>query len=125
MVPSSIGQRYVLVVEDDAGLRELYRSALRNAGFGVVAVEDGLSALHRVESVKPRAVVLDLDLPKLGGRDVQQELKARRDTQHIPILVVSGTDTEDLNPEDFACILRKPISADELVSAVQQCLAKW
>jgi CheY-like chemotaxis protein len=125
MAPSGVGQRYVLVVEDDAALRELYRSALRSAGFTVIAVEDGLSALRRVESDKPRAVVLDLDLPRVGGRDVQQELKARRDTQQIPIMVVSGTDTEDLDPEDFACILRKPITPDELVSAVQKCLAKW
>ena len=125
MTPPSVGQRYVLVVEDDAALRELYRSALRNAGFAVVAVEDGLGALRHVESAKPRAVVLDLDLPRVGGRDVQRELSARRDTQQIPILVVSGTDTEDLNPEDFACILRKPVSADELVSAVHNCIATW
>ena len=114
----------MLVVEDDAALRELYRAALRSAGFAVVAVEDGLSALRRVESDTPRAVVLDLDLPRVGGRDVQRELSARRDTREIPILVVSGTDTEDLNPEDFACILRKPVNADELVRAVQRCIAK-
>jgi CheY-like chemotaxis protein len=120
---SALGQRYVLVVEDEPALRELYRSVLRNAGFAVVAVEDGLGALRRVESARPQAVVLDLDLPRVGGRDVQRELKARPDTQRIPIVVVSGTDTADLDPEDFSCILRKPVSADELVSAVQKCTA--
>jgi DNA-binding response OmpR family regulator len=119
-----VAQQYVLVVEDDASLRELYRSALRTAGFEVVAVEDGLSALHRLDSGIPRAVVLDLDLPRVGGRDVQAELKSRPDTQLIPIVVVSGKDTDDLNPRDFACILRKPVSTDELIAAVQRCIVR-
>lgn len=69
-------ERYVLVGENDASLRELYRSALRAAGYAVVAVEDGIDALRRVERARPEAVVLDLDLPRLSGRDVQKELKA-------------------------------------------------
>jgi len=123
MSPSLVaGQRYVLLVEDDAFLRELYRTALRNAGFAVVAVEDGLSALRCIESAQPRAVVLDLELPTLGGWDVQQELHANPDTQRIPIVAVSGSDTRTLNPGDVACILRKPVDTDELIAAVRRCL---
>ena len=114
--------RAVLIVEDDAALRELYRVALVAAGFSVVAVSDGLHALRHLEGDTPRAVVLDLDLPFVGGRDVHQELKASPATHHIPIIVVSGADTTGLNPADFACILRKPISTDELVTAVRRCL---
>jgi CheY-like chemotaxis protein len=121
-VPAASVERYVLVVEDDAPLRELYRSALRAAGYAVVAVEDGVDALRRVERGRPEAVILDLGLPRLSGRDVQRELKSSPDTQHIPIVVVSGTDTSDLNPEDFACVLNKPISAEALILAVQHCL---
>jgi CheY-like chemotaxis protein len=122
-MPAAFGERYVLVVEDDAPLRELYRSALRAAGYAVVAVEDGIDALRRVERGCPEAVILDLGLPRLSGRDVQRELKSSPDTQHIPIVVVSGTDTSDLDPDDFACVLSKPISADALILAVQNCLS--
>jgi CheY-like chemotaxis protein len=122
-VPAAFVDQYVLVVEDDPALRELYRSALRAAGYAVVAVEDGVDALRRVERGCPEAVVLDLGLPRLSGRDVQRELKSSPDTQHIPIVVVSGTDTSDLDPEDFACVLNKPISADALILAVQNCLS--
>jgi DNA-binding response OmpR family regulator len=110
----------VLVVEDDAGLRELYRSALRAAGYAVVGVEDGVDALRLIESGKPRAVVLDLALPRLSGRAVSRELKAHQHTQEIPVIVVTGTDTSDLSPDHFTCILRKPIDPDALVDAVQQ-----
>ena len=123
-VPAAYLERYVLVVEDDPTLRELYRSGLRSAGYAVVAVGDGLDALRRVEREAPDAVVLDLALPRLGGRDVQKELKSAPDTKHIPIVVVSGTDTSDLDPDDFACVLNKPIDVDALIVAVQNCLRR-
>lgn len=112
----------ILVVEDDPAARSMFRLALQSAGFVVIAVEDGLDALHRVEVQKPDAVVLDLALPRLDGRDVHRELAARPDTLDIPIVVVSGTDTSDLNPDDFACVLRKPVNPDVLLTAVENCL---
>ena len=123
-VLSASVEKCILVVEDDPSLRELYRSTLRSAGYAVVAVEDGIDALRRVERHPPDAVVLDLDLPRLNGRDVHRELKAVPDTQHIPIVVVSGMDTSDLDPRDFACVLNKPIDSDTLVVAVQNCLRR-
>jgi DNA-binding response OmpR family regulator len=114
----------VLLVEDDFQLRSIYRAALMQAGYTVLGVEDGVDALRRIEDVRPTAVVLDLALPRLGGREVQKELKARADTAHIPIVVVTGTDTSDLNPRDFDCVLRKPISPEKLVEAVEACLRK-
>lgn len=121
-MPQPSWERYVLVVEDDASLRELYRSTLRAAGYAVVGVEDGMDALRLIDSGKPRAVVLDLALPRLSGRAVSRELKAHANTQDIPVIIVTGTDTSDLNPEQFSCILRKPIDPDALVEAVQKCV---
>jgi DNA-binding response OmpR family regulator len=114
----------VLLVEDDPALRSLYRATLQLEGFAVVAVEDGVDALRHLEAAPPAAVVLDLDLPRLGGRDVSRELKGRDDTRDVPIIIVTGTDASDLNPRDFACILRKPLDPDTIVSAVRRCLSK-
>ena len=121
-MPQPSWERYILVVEDEAALRELYRSALRAAGYAVVGVEDGMDALRLIDSGKPRAVVLDLALPRLNGRAVSRELRAHQHTQDIPVIVVTGTDTSDLNPDQFACILHKPIDTDALVDAVQKCV---
>jgi DNA-binding response OmpR family regulator len=68
-------------------------------------------------------VGLDLVLPRLSGRDVCREMKARADTRDIPIIVVSGHDVNDLKESDFACVLRKPLDPDTLVVAVKKCMS--
>jgi len=114
----------VLIVEDDPVLRTLYKAMLQLEGFTVVAVEDGVDALRHIELEVPAAVVLDLGLPRLGGRDVSREMTSRIETRGIPIVIVTGEETSDLDPEQFACILRKPIDPFSLVNAVRDCLAK-
>jgi DNA-binding response OmpR family regulator len=113
----------VLVVEDDPPLRELYRSMLRQAGFPVLTADDGLAALRCIEDRPVAAVILDLVLPRMSGREVCHELKARPAMSHIPIIVVSGHDVSDLDEADFACVLRKPLNPEALVDAVRQCTA--
>ena len=112
----------LLVVEDDHALRELYRATLIGAGYAVVAVEDGIDALRYVDGHIPSLIVLDLSLPRLGGHDVQRELASRAETRDIPIIVVTGTDTRDLRVTDFDGVLRKPITTDALVAAVDRGL---
>ena len=115
--------RMVLVVEDDEQLRHLYRSALIEAGYTVRTVEDGIEALRVLDQHLPNAVILDLDLPRLSGRDVGQELRAQAETRHIPIIVV--TDREETAAGfDADCILQKPFSADRLVHVVNICMRK-
>lgn len=114
----------ILIVEDDAGLRGLLKAAFTAAGYRVVAVEDGVDALRSVEREIPSAVVLDMALPRLGGRDVHQELKSRPDTCNLPVIVVSGTDISDLDPSEFACLLCKPIHTDAVVHAVNYTLLR-
>ena len=109
----------MLVVEDDQPTRELLRTALTHAGFAVVAVEDGVDALRYLDTHTPAAVVLDLGLPRLHGRDVHREMAAQR--MGVPIIVVTG-ESGTFNEHDFACVLRKPIDPDKLVTAVENCL---
>ena len=114
----------MLVVEDDPALRNLYRSALRQAGYAVIDVEDGVAALRALESTRPAAVVLDLALPGIDGRDLHRELRAHPHTRDIPVIVVSGEDTTDLRESEFACILKKPLNLDTLLAAIEDCLRR-
>jgi DNA-binding response OmpR family regulator len=112
----------VLVVEDDASVRQMYRTALSFAGFTVVEAQDGLAALHFLDQRTADIVVLDLMLPTVSGLTVQQEIAAHAHTRNIPIVIVTGSDM-NLDGVDVPCILRKPVSPDRLIAAVRNCLA--
>ena len=111
----------ILVVEDDSHLRGFYGTALRVAGYDVITARDGAHALHQIEIAPPAAVVLDLGLPQVSGHDVAQELRVREELRAIPIVVVTGSNR--VNEGDFNCVLRKPVTADALTTAVDKCLA--
>jgi DNA-binding response OmpR family regulator len=113
----------VLIVEDDADLRRFFRTALSMAGYEVEEAPDGLDALRLIENRPPDIVVLDLMLQALDGVSVQQELAARAITAHIPIVIVTGSDRE-IAGANVACILRKPVSPDQLIMTVRRCLAR-
>jgi chemosensory pili system protein ChpA (sensor histidine kinase/response regulator) len=120
-LPLVSNQRLVLIVDDDVDLRRVWKLALNLEGFDVEEAGDGLEALRRIEERLPDLVVLDLGLPMLGGLSVQQEIAAHAVTRSIPIVIVTGS-LDDLSGVAVPCILRKPITADELVHAVRACL---
>jgi CheY-like chemotaxis protein len=113
----------ILIVEDDEDLRRLFRTALMLAGYDVIEAGDGLEALQRVDLVVPDLVILDLVLPGLTGAAVKQELAAQAVTRNIPIVIVTGT---YVDPAEFdvACLLRKPVTPDQLIHTVRSCLAQ-
>ena len=114
-------QRLVLIVDDDADLRRVWKLALNLDAFDVEEAGDGLEALRRIEERIPDLVVLDLGLPTLNGLSVQQEIAAHAATRNIPVVIVTGS-TEDLSRIDVPCVLRKPVSPEELVQVVRNCL---
>ena len=115
------GRRTILVVEDDAELRYMFRTALAFAGFAVREAGDGYDALRIVDQYPPDLVVLDLLLPTISGMTVQQEIAAQVVTRDIPIVVVTGSALK-VDETQVACVLRKPVMPDALVSAVRRCL---
>jgi CheY-like chemotaxis protein len=65
---------------------------------------------------------LDLGLPIVSGYAVRTEIAAQSHTRHIPVVVVTGTEPDA--PLDVPCLLRKPVSSEALVAAVNKCLAE-
>jgi DNA-binding response OmpR family regulator len=114
--------RVILVVEDDTPVRGYWRTALTLAGFDVLEAQDGIQALRILEQYLPDLVVLDLGLPKLSGVSVRQEIAAQVVTRYIPVVVVTGSTEQDLTYLDVPCVLRKPVSSDQLVGAVRTWL---
>ena len=112
----------ILIVEDDEQLRDAFRVALVLAGFEVSEAGDGLAALRQVDQSPPDLIILDLGLPHVSGISVRREIAAQPHTRHLPILVVTGS-SDHFDGLDAACLLRKPVSSDQLIEAVRKCLA--
>jgi DNA-binding response OmpR family regulator len=117
-----MGRRTLLLVEDDAPLRQQYRIALAFEGFEVREAATGLDAITSIDRWPPDLIVLDLMLPTVNGFEVLQELAAQAHTREIPVVVVTGS-PERLDYLDVACVLRKPISPDDLIRTVRRCIA--
>ena len=113
-------RRLLLIVEDDPSLRELYRLAFSLSDFAVHACEDGVEALEYLETEQPEVIVLDLDLPRLPGTVVYDELRAHPRTCDVPIVVVTGV--EVLPHLSSATVLRKPCPPDRVAAAVEHAL---
>ena len=109
----------VLIIEDDAPLRQSFRHTLSLAGYRVLEAGDGLTALQILDTEPIDVVVLDLGLPTLSGHVVHADVAAR--APDVPVLIVTGTEAKlrDLVP---ARVMRKPVMPDELLAAVSNCL---
>ena len=115
-------RRSVLVVDDDVATREMFRMALRLAGFEVETASDGVAALKQIEQRVPDVVVLDLDMPGLNGLAVHEELDSRERTRHVPIIIVTGTDWQ--SPYPVSAALSKPLAPHDLVDAVRDAASR-
>jgi signal transduction histidine kinase/CheY-like chemotaxis protein len=118
--------RTVWVVEDETPVRELVARTLALEGLRVVTAEDGADAMRllRDEPVAPTAVITDLVMPHLNGRQVSEAVAALH--SHVPVLFMSGYASDEvirrgLLPEN-AAFLQKPFTRDDLVLALNSVL---
>jgi two-component system cell cycle response regulator DivK len=121
----SVAAPLVLVVDDQAEVRDLFAGFLRRAGADVDEAADGLEAIDRLRLRVPDAVVCDLDMPNMDGVAFCQALRADASTHTVPILIVSGGGRLSLTQAlDAGCtaVLAKPCSGAALVAAVDRLL---
>jgi two-component system cell cycle response regulator len=91
------------------------------SGYCVREARSGFEALRMLDSSPVDIVVLDLMLPGVDGFMVRDELASSPGTRSIPIVIVTGA-SGDLEYLDVPCLLRKPITAEQLLNAVRRCL---
>ncbi len=87
----------VLVVEDDADMREVLRRRLEKEGWAVSEAANGREALERVAESRPELILLDLMMPEMDGFQFLEEVRKQEEWRSIPVVVVTA---KDLTPED-------------------------
>src|SRR6476659_8508117 len=113
----------VLVVEDEADVAEMIRYNLGKEGYDVRLAANGTEALRQVKEARPDVILLDIMVPHLNGWEICRRLKQDRDTQAIPVIMVTGRVEEgdkvlgfEMGADDY---VTKPFSPRELVARVR------
>jgi two-component system cell cycle response regulator DivK len=111
----------ILYVEDNDDNVYMLKSRLERKGFSVIVARDGAEGIAMAVDHKPALILMDLSLPVIDGWEATRQLKARPDTRHIPIIVITahamegdresalatGCDDFDTKPVQFPRLLGK------------------
>ncbi len=118
----------ILIVEDEADLRELVRYNLEAEGFRVVAAESGDEAVDRIRDGVPDLILLDWMLPGLSGIELTRRWRSRDETARVPIIMVTARGEEEERVRGLATgaddYIVKPFSMPELIARTQALLRR-
>ena len=110
----------VLIVEDDADLRDMMAQLLSIEGFGATTVANGQQALDYLrEHGSPKLILLDLMMPVMDGWEFRREQQRNPAIAEVPVVVLSALDKAravDLSADAF---LKKPLDFDRLLDIVR------
>jgi len=117
-----VGDQYILVVDDDPGIRRLVLALLEDLEYPALAAPDGKVALQMTREDAPALVILDMRMPVMDGWEFSRRL--RDEIGAIPIVVMTAardasTWAEEIDASGFVA---KPFDLDDLVRAIEDAL---
>lgn len=120
----SVAAKTILIVDDDPDIVLVLRAMLEDAGYVAVATDTAGDLMGMLKRKTPDLILLDMLLSGHDGREIVAQLKARPDTGHIPILMLSAHPTAErearaAGADDF---LAKPFEMDVLLAKVARHL---
>lgn len=115
------GVPHVLIVEDDAATRRLYKFLLTNGGYTVLEAEDGVMALEQLARHHCDLVITDMNMPRMDGMELIQAI--RRDYSSIYVIMITAFGTPDTEKQALRIgandYLAKPFDFEELERRVR------
>ena len=111
----------ILIVEDDADLREMMAQLLLLEGFTAQAVSNGREALDYLRrSDAPQVILLDLMMPVMDGWEFRREVQRNPKVANVPVIVLSALDQNRAGYIGEVAFLKKPLDFDRLLDLVRQ-----
>jgi CheY-like chemotaxis protein len=112
----------ILVVDDDASLRDLLRLHLSAAGYEVQTAADGIAAGYQVLKAPPDLIITDVNMPHMDGFEFVAALKSDKSLPPIPVIFLTSLEEGDQRGRELGAVgyVTKPIRADRLLALVAQ-----
>ncbi len=118
----------VLIIEDDAGFRDLLRLNVSMAGYAPEVAVDGAEGGRALLEHPPDLVLCDLNMPFMGGLELLTLMRSHERTASIPVILLSGRSDSDTMAKAMergaADFLTKPVTLEDLMKSINACLAK-
>lgn len=123
MTPTA-SDRTVLLVEDDARVRQVMQWALEEQGIAVAVARDGQEAIEMARRQRPAVVLLDWTLPRASGEEVADALRECYGGA-VPVVLITadGRSAEKARRIGAAAYFHKPFDVDEIVATASQLIA--
>jgi len=113
--------RRVLIVDDNPDAARMLMVLLKLKGFEVSTAHDGIEALHAARELRPAVILMDLNLPRMSGVEVAEELRRSDGFAQTMIVAVSGHSADRLQgPSPFDDHLTKPVDHDRLTRLINK-----
>jgi CheY-like chemotaxis protein len=118
----------VLIVEDDAIMREAIRDILKLAGYGVIEADSGKAALQAIESMRPDLIISDIMMPGMDGYDFYRRVQADGRWKDVPFVFLTAryqkADIKRGQALGVDAYVTKPFAMDDLLAVVAGQLGK-
>ena len=116
----------ILIVDDDTGLRSLYRMILEKAGYDITEATNGADALKQLVNYTPDVIIMDMLMPLLGGEAVMKRIQQMPALQNVKIVVITAYPRFRESAQYFLAdrFLVKPVQPDLIVEAIETVLAE-
>lgn len=121
-------KKRIIIVEDDAVLRDVLTEKLVKSGYEVDSAEDGIVAMEKIHAVKPDCVLLDILMPRKNGIEVLEDMHADPELRDIPVIIISNSGqpveikrAQELGAREF--LIKAVFDPNEVLQKVENVLS--
>jgi len=127
-MPDTIHQKKVLFVDDDDPLRNAMATMAQKAGYGVFHATNGQDGITTALTEHPDIIVLDILMPRMDGREALRELRSRKETMNIPVILLTGvTDlayvAETTTYDHVDYLIKTDVSLSDIIKKIRERLS--
>ena len=116
--------KLILTVDDSASMRMLLKTSLSAQGFTIEGADDGVHGLERIQLVNPDLLITDINMPRMDGFELIEEVRKLPQFRGLPILVLSTEFTDDKKARARAAgatgWITKPFDSTKLGAAIRR-----